>query len=124
MKVDMNIEEGKYKLGMFSSVDVFYVNIRAEFTEEEKVALKKSGAMDKVFLRYQLHPKDTNLRNIYDGDEAFCTVQKLIAQGGCKPYYLTRVDAQNALEEIEGLFRVLKQHATVVNAPQSRSLEL
>lgn len=119
MKVEMEVAEGPLKTGMFfGKVQVFYVIVKAEFSEEEKAALKKSGAWEQVFFNFKLHPKEK-----YSYDNIDITVSNLIKNGGCNPYFMTSVDAHNAMEELEGQFRKLKNNIDSVSAPKTRSLQ-
>jgi hypothetical protein len=123
MRVNMEIKDGQQKTGMFSSVPVFFVNVDAEFSDAEKIALKRSGAMDQVFLSYHLHPSDSLMMSIYEGPTAHVTVEKLVKNSGCNPYYTSMVLAQNAMSEIESQFRLLKQNIDAIDAPKTKSLE-
>lgn len=123
MKVDMEVREDKLKTGMFSSVPVFKVRFKVEFTEAEKVAMRKSGVMDATFMTYPMHPHDKNGRDLH-GDERAVPVSLIVNNGGWEPYYKTRIEAQNALSYIEDQFRLLKENITAVDAPKTKSLEL
>lgn len=123
MKVNMEVSEDRHSVSLFRSVDVFRLTVSVEFSEEEKEALKRSGAMKQIFLSYDLHPKDDLSRRIYEGELGHVYVEGLVQNSGCKPYYLTQVDAQNAMSEVEEQFRRLKQNILAVDAPKTKSLE-
>ena len=124
MKVNMEVIDDKLKTGFFSSVPIFRLVVSAEFSEEEKVAIKKAGIVDQIFLYYPLHSEDEFNRRVFNGDEAYVTVENLLKNSGCKPYYLTQLAANNAMEEIAGIFRNLKDNINAISAPKTKSLEL
>lgn len=123
MKVNMEVSEDRHSVSLFRSVDVFRLTVSVEFSEVEKEALKRSGAMKQIFLSYNLHPEDKTARSLFEGDQGHVQVDWLVKNSGCKPYYLTQVDAQNAMSEVEEQFRKLKQNILAVDAPKTKSLE-
>lgn len=70
MKVDIEHREGKKKIGLFKSVDVYYVLLTVEFSNEEKATIKKRKLEQRVVLErrppFYRGNKDDTIADVYD----------------------------------------------------------